>query len=157
VVNSTGCVRRLTAGATVVLLALGGCGGSDEPGDEPATAVATETSPGPSSQPPYAVGTPASPAEQQPATMTATLVDFGIELGADSMAAGRYSIEVVNDGGASHDFVVERDGEEVAASEVLDPGGTTTLDVTLAPGTYIVYCSIANHRAMGMETTIEVT
>ncbi|WP_422678133.1 hypothetical protein [Blastococcus brunescens] len=29
--------------------------------------------------------------------------------------------------------------------------------MALEPGEYVVYCSIANHRAMGMETTIRVS
>jgi plastocyanin len=29
--------------------------------------------------------------------------------------------------------------------------------VDLEPGTYVLYCSIMNHRAQGMEVTITVT
>jgi uncharacterized cupredoxin-like copper-binding protein len=43
------------------------------------------------------------------------------------------------------------------ATDGIDPGGSTTLAVTLETGEYVIYCSIANHRAMGMEITIEVT
>jgi uncharacterized cupredoxin-like copper-binding protein len=53
--------------------------------------------------------------------------------------------------------VVERDGEGVAASDAIGPGESTTLAVTLDPGQYVFYCSIGNHRTMGMEITVEVT
>ncbi len=89
--------------------------------------------------------------------VSASLVDFGIELPETEMAAGEYEFEVTNDGGASHDFVVERDGEDVAATEILSSGGSETLAVTLEPGEYVIYCSVANHRSMGMEITVTVT
>jgi plastocyanin len=73
------------------------------------------------------------------------------------MAAGEYEFEVTNDGDASHDLVIERDGEDVAATEALSPGGTETLAVTLEPGEYVFYCSVGSHRSMGMEITVTVT
>ena len=157
--RSTGSVRRLTTGAASVLLAVGlaGCGGSDDPAEEPEPTVVTDTAQTLPSQPGDAGQTSASPAAEDPAALTATLVDFAIEVGGDDVTAGTYTIEVVNEGGSSHDLVVERDGEEVAASPAIDPGRSTTLTVTLGPGEYVLYCSVANHRAMGMETTIEVS
>lgn len=134
------------------LLALTACGGSDEDGGTAATSPETATS-----APSTAGGTPAAPAEDGDTSPTATLVDFGIELPETELAAGAYEFEVVNDGGASHDLVVERDGEDVAATEILSPGDTATLAVELEPGEYVFYCSVANHRSMGMEITVTVS
>ena len=39
----------------------------------------------------------------------------------------------------------------------LDPGDAGALTVTLEPGTYILYCNIPAHYAMGMWTTFTVT
>ena len=89
-------------------------------------------------------------------TITATEADFSITLDEDTLTAGDYAIEVVNDGGATHDLVVERDGEDVAGTDTIAPGESTTLNVTLDEGEYIFYCSIGNHRAMGMEVTVQV-
>ena len=89
-------------------------------------------------------------------TITATEADFSITLDEDTLTAGDYTIEVVNDGGATHDLVVERDGEDVAGTDTIAPGESTTLNVTLDEGEYIFYCSIGNHRAMGMEVTVQV-
>jgi plastocyanin len=80
-----------------------------------------------------------------------------IELSEDSFAPGEYTIEVVNEGNATHDLVVERDGADVAASDTIGPGESTTLTVTLEAGDYVFYCSVGNHRAMGMETDVTVT
>ena len=69
----------------------------------------------------------------------------------------RYSYEVVNEGNMPHDFVVERDGADVAATEVLQPGQSTTLTVALEEGDYVFYCSVGAHRAAGMETPVTVS
>jgi plastocyanin len=84
-------------------------------------------------------------------------MDFELDLAESELAAGEYEIEFVNDGGASHDVRVERDGEDVAQSDVIPPGETTTFTVALEPGEYVFYCSVGNHRSMGMETTVTVT
>jgi plastocyanin len=89
-------------------------------------------------------------------SLTATQVDFDLTLDEDSLSPGAYEIRVVNEGGSTHDLVVERDGETVAASDAIDPGRSTTFTVPLEPGEYVFYCSIADHRSMGMETTVRV-
>ena len=109
---------------------------------------------------------PAAPADPAPAdstesdaavsTITAVEDDFSISLDTEELTAGTYEIEVVNEGSASHDLVVERDGEDIAATEILSPGDSATLTVDLAAGEYVFYCSVANHRGMGMELTVDV-
>ena len=123
----------------------------------PASAPSSSSSPSSASEP--AASEPAAPSDSESAvrTITATEEDFSISVDEESLAAGSYEIEVVNAGGASHDLVVERDGEDVAATEILSPGGSETLSVDLEPGTYVFYCSVGAHRSMGMEITIEVT
>lgn len=145
-------------GATALLaglLTLTGCGSSDEDSSSPAASSSqTSSSSAPSSS---TGGAPSAPAETGTTAATASLVDFGIELSETGMAAGEYEFEVTNDGDASHDLVIERNGEDVAATEALDSGGSETLAVTLEPGEYVFYCSIGNHRSMGMEITVTVT
>jgi uncharacterized cupredoxin-like copper-binding protein len=53
--------------------------------------------------------------------------------------------------------VVQRDGADVASSDTIAPGQSTTVSVALAPGEYVFYCSIGNHREMGMSLTVTVT
>jgi uncharacterized cupredoxin-like copper-binding protein len=90
-------------------------------------------------------------------TITATEADFSISLDQKGLTAGTYDIEVVNDGGATHDLVVEKDGKDIGKTDAIGPGKSTTLTVTLESGDYVFYCSIGNHRAMGMELTVRVT
>jgi uncharacterized cupredoxin-like copper-binding protein len=80
-----------------------------------------------------------------------------ISLDQKGLTAGTYDIEVVNDGGATHDLVVEKDGKDIGKTDAIGPGKSTTLTVTLESGDYVFYCSIGNHREMGMETTVSVS
>ncbi|WP_347057459.1 hypothetical protein ABC795_12200 [Blastococcus sp. HT6-30] len=134
-----------------------GCGSDDDAADtDAAVATGAESETGTGSSSPSSAAPSASsfaPAgEQEAETVEAQLVDFAIELDEDTFAAGTYEFAVANEGDASHDFVVERDGEDVAATQVLQSGQS----VTLEPGIYVFYCSVGNHRSMGMEVSVEV-
>ncbi|WP_116452974.1 cupredoxin domain-containing protein [Blastococcus litoris] len=152
--------HRLAAGAAALLLAAGlaSCGGSDDDaaaGSSSPAGSTTEEAPSPAGEPTSPA--PTSSSEQESEAVTVTAVDFGLELDEDSVTAGQVEFTLVNDGSSTHDLVVERDGQDVAAADAVDPGRTSTVTVTLEPGEYVLYCSIANHRAMGMETTIRVS
>jgi len=69
--------------------------------------------------------------------------------------AGTYTFKAVNDGSYGHALEIEGKGVE-AKTSTIDGGGSQRLTVTLAPGTYEIYCPVANHRAMGMEGTLVV-
>ncbi|NEK86715.1 hypothetical protein GCU60_13265 [Blastococcus saxobsidens] len=155
--RTSAAVRRAASALLLTgsLAVTAACGmGTDDGSAAPAPAENSSSSPSSSSAP-----EPAAPSGSESAvqTITATEEDFSISVDEDQLSAGSYEIEVVNAGGASHDLVVERDGEDVAATEILSPGGTETLAVDLEPGTYVFYCSVGAHRSMGMEITIEVT
>jgi plastocyanin len=149
---------RLARGVAVLALGLGAltaCGGDSDDGaaaatssssDAPSSSAATETS---------AAGSPSAAAEAE--AITATEADFTITLDEDTLAAGDYEITVVNNGRATHDLIVEQDGNDIAGTDGIAPGGSATFTVTLDPGEYVFYCSVGNHRAMGMELTVQVT
>jgi plastocyanin len=117
---------------------------------------AAPSSPAQSSAAPESTASAGAPAPAEARTVTATEGEMYIELSEDSFSPGSYTLEVVNEGNATHDLVVERDGADVAATETIAPGASATLTVTLEEGEYVFYCSIANHRAMGMATTVVV-
>ena len=50
-----------------------------------------------------------------------------------------------------------KNGKNIGKSDTVGPGKSTTLTVTLQSGDYVFYCSIGNHRTMGMETTVSVS
>jgi plastocyanin len=102
-------------------------------------------------------GTAGSSSNTAATAITATEKDFSIDLDNTTVAAGNYTITVANDGRATHDLVVEKDGKDVAKSGSISPGGSGTVTVSLQPGDYVFYCSVGNHRAMGMEVSVTVS
>jgi plastocyanin len=148
----TGPARRTAAVVLALGLGLSACGG-DDGGTDAATDSTTSSAPDTSSS----AAAPGSSAAAESETVTVNAVDFDFELSEDSYAAGTYTFEVTNTGNMPHNFVVEKDGEDVAGTEVLQPGGTATLEVTLEEGDYFFYCGVGQHRANGMETAVTVT
>lgn len=60
-----------------------------------------------------------------------------------------------NPAGAPHDWVLE--GVEGVETEVIGTGENTTIEFAApAPGEYAYYCSVGNHRDLGMEGTLTV-
>ena len=143
-----------TLGGALLLLLLTSCspGADTSAGADAPVREVTPTVPSQTGSPDTA-GSEAT----SPTVLQVTEVDFAIELPEDELAAGSYTIEVANEGSASHDLVIEdASGTDVAASEVLAPGKSGTAEVELPPREYVVYCSVGNHRAMGMEVPVTV-
>ena len=149
-------IRRSAVLAAAAALLLTGCGSSED--TEGDAASSASSAPSSSAEAPSSSSeAPAESPAEDGGTITVTGVDFDFELDSTELTAGDYEFEFVNDGGASHDLRVELDGEDVAMSEVIAPGDTTTFEVTLEPGEYVFYCSVGNHRGMGMEVPVTVT
>ncbi|MGY1809017.1 plastocyanin/azurin family copper-binding protein [Blastococcus sp. SYSU D00669] len=153
--------RRRSA-AVVLAVALGAltaCGGGDDEGGDAASGTTTTSSSSATSSAPAetsaAETSSSAPAETQ--ALAVSSVDFDFEMDSTQLAAGEYEITLTNNGDATHDLVVERDGSDVAASEQIGPGESSTFTVTLEPGSYAFYCSIGNHRQMGMEVDVTVS
>jgi plastocyanin len=149
---------RLARGVAVLGLGLGAltaCGGDSDDGAAAATSSSSEAPSSSAATESSAAGSSSVAAEAE--AVTATEADFTITLDEDTLAAGAYEITVVNNGRANHDLVVEQDGNDIAGTDAIAPGGSATLTVTLEPGEYVFYCSVGNHRAMGMELTVQVT
>jgi plastocyanin len=148
---------HLARGVAVLALGLGvltACGGGSDDGAAAATTTTTssaaETTTG-------ATASSSSGGEAQAMALTATEDNFSISLDKDTLTAGTYEITVVNNGSATHDLAVEEDGTTEEKSDSIAPGESTTLTVDLDAGEYVFYCTIGNHRAMGMEITVQVT
>lgn len=69
--------------------------------------------------------------------------------------AGAVTIEFNNPSAIGHDVAIEKDGEEIAATEVITDGEDTTT-VDLKPGDYVFFCSVPGHREAGMEGPLTV-
>lgn len=72
-------------------------------------------------------------------------------------AAGKVTFVVKNAGKIQHDLALQ--GAGVSASTktpLISPGQSAKLTVTLAAGTYTLYCSVPGHRAAGMVAKLVV-
>jgi plastocyanin len=63
---------------------------------------------------------------------------------------GPVTLESINKATVPHDISVEGNGVN-QNGPVVQNGGTSTLKLTLKPGTYTFYCSVDAHRAAGMQ------
>ncbi len=91
--------------------------------------------------------------EAQTQVVGYSLTEFAID-GSIDLASGPTVFEVTNDGSVIHNLALE--GGPTTAD--LNAGESESLDVgELAPGSYVIFCSIAGHREAGMEATLTVT
>src|SRR5881628_2857719 len=100
---------------------------------------------------------PATRSSEDPSTVTAKLSEWKVELSAATVTAGAVTFTVTNTGTIPHALEVEGRGVE-RETDVIQPGSTSTLTLTLAPGTYDVYCPVGedSHKKLGMETHLTV-
>ncbi len=100
----------------------------------------------------------AASAKTFPTRVQVTAKEFYYTLSGRSVKAGPAIIQFVNYGEDPHDMRVERvGGTRIYGTPVMQPGSYYNLSVDLLPGKYELWCSIANHRALGMEATLIVT
>jgi uncharacterized cupredoxin-like copper-binding protein len=63
---------------------------------------------------------------------------------------------MTNPSGLPHAIAVEGNGVDKDGQTVMK-GGTSTITVTLKPGTYTFYCPVDGHRAAGMQGKLTVS
>ena len=102
-----------------------------------------------------AVHGPAAPA---PSRLQVVAREYSFGLSRLHVKAGGAVIELANFGQDPHDLRVQRIGSRhVAGLGDVVPGARGELTVRLAPGRYSFWCSIANHRQLGMRAQLIVT
>lgn len=74
---------------------------------------------------------------------TFVAVDIAFDEAPSEVAAGPVTFELVNEGGATHNVVVDDLGQTVVEA---NGGETVTGNVTLEPGEYRYHCSIPGHE-----------
>ena len=92
-----------------------------------------------------------------PARVQVVAHEFSFVLSRQSIKAGWATIELRNAGEDAHDLRMRRvGGTRVYAWPVTQAGAVVDETYKLLPGRYVLYCSIANHRALGMQATLSV-
>jgi plastocyanin len=80
-----------------------------------------------------------------------------LQLSRATVAAGTTVVEQYNAGSDPHNLILERKGTVAFAYPTLDPGGDQKQTLTLTKGTWTLYCSLLNHKDLGMQATLTVS
>jgi plastocyanin len=92
-----------------------------------------------------------------PARVQVVAKEYSFALSRTHLKAGASTIELANFGQDPHDLRLQRAGaRHIAGLGVVAPGKRAELSLRLAPGRYSLWCSVANHRALGMRATLVV-
>ena len=92
-----------------------------------------------------------------PARLGVTATEFHLMLSRASVKAGVVEIELQNDGQDPHDLRVRRvGGSHTFNVPLVDPGKRRTVAIHVKPGSYRLWCSVADHRALGMQAVLRV-
>jgi plastocyanin len=118
-----------------------------------ASATPTTTAPGKADKP----GAPSAP----PGRLLATEIEISstqlrLQLSRATVAAGDTIVEQYNSGEDPHNLILERAGTVAFAYPTLDPGATQRQTLNLAKGTWTLYCSLLDHKSLGMQATLTV-
>jgi plastocyanin len=102
---------------------------------------------------------PTAPAlSPAPARLQVVAHEYSYTLSRLHIKSGEAVIELDNFGEDSHDLRLQRVGAtHVAALGKVAPGSLADLTLHLAPGRYSLWCSVADHRSLGMRATLVVT
>jgi plastocyanin len=114
------------------------------------------------STPPVAggIGKPTAPSAP-PGRLLATerelsTTQLQLQLSRATLAAGPTILQQYNAGSDPHNLILERQGLVAFSYPTLDPGLTQSQTVNLARGTWTLYCSLLDHRSLGMQATLTV-
>jgi plastocyanin len=92
-----------------------------------------------------------------PARVQVVAHEFSFVLSRQTIKAGWATIELRNAGEDAHDLRMRRvGGTRVYAWPVTRAGAVVDETFKLLPGRYVLYCSVANHRALGMQAALTV-
>lgn len=81
--------------------------------------------------------------------------EFSFSPGSITVTEGeRIRLTFTNVGSFPHNFIVDELG---IATQTIPPGGSDTIEFTSnQSGTFSFYCSVGNHRELGMEGTLDI-
>lgn len=83
--------------------------------------------------------------------------EFDFALSRRTIKAGPATIQLANFGEDAHDLRLKRvGGTKTLSLGAVQPGDSADLRAKLAAGRYVLWCSISDHRARGMEAQLVV-
>jgi uncharacterized cupredoxin-like copper-binding protein len=92
-----------------------------------------------------------------PGRLQVVAKEFTLTLSRQKLKPGPAIVELVNFGQDAHDLRLRRvGGTRTYGIATVQPGQHARLRLRLLRGRYRLWCSIANHRALGMQATLVV-
>jgi plastocyanin len=82
--------------------------------------------------------------------------ELRLQLSRGTVAAGSTIVEQYNAGSDPHNLILERQGAVAFSFPTLGPGENQRQTVNLAHGSWTLYCSLLNHKDLGMQATLSV-
>jgi hypothetical protein len=107
----------------------------------------------------YKTGSPTKVCAQvDPARVQVSATEFQLVLSRGAIKAGPAIVELVNRGEDEHDLALRRVGSGAVTRRIgtVAPGGVGELSARLRPGRFVLWCTLADHRARGMRATLVV-
>jgi hypothetical protein len=103
-----------------------------------------------------AVGSEEPQVDKAAAPVEVRLSEYAIEM-PQTLVAGPTTFLVRNAGKKIHSFKIQGPGVEELLAKPVPPQASGTLQVTLQPGEYKVYCPVGSHELKGMTRKLVVT
>ena len=92
-----------------------------------------------------------------PARLQVVAREYTLTLSRQKLKSGPAIVELVNFGEDAHDLRLRRiGGTRIYGIPTLQPSSHAALRARLLPGRYVLWCSIASHRALGMRAILVV-
>ena len=100
----------------------------------------------------------AGSAAREPARLQVVAKEYELLPSRYSLPAGRAIVELVNSGEDDHDLALRRAARGARTIRIGStlPGDLRRGRATLAPGRYVLWCTVPGHRAQGMVTHLRV-
>ena len=99
-----------------------------------------------------------SSGQAQGTVVTATETEYKIVLSRASFTPGTYTFVATNHGQLTHSLEIKGPGVNgQQLPQLLAPGQSGSMTVTLRQGTYDVFCQAGRHKQLGMNVIIQVT
>jgi hypothetical protein len=105
-----------------------------------------------------ATATSAAAAPRQPARIQIAADEFQLVLSRSAVPAGPAIVGLVNFGEDDHDLALRRAaaGARTWKVRTVRPGEFRERELRLAAGRWALWCTLADHRALGMRATLRV-
>ena len=100
---------------------------------------------------------PAGASVPSPARTQVSAAEFTLALSRLSIRSGPAIVELVNYGEDDHDLALRRvGGTRTYRIGLVHPGGTAELETRFRAGRFVLWCTLADHRARGMQASLRV-